>query len=74
MKYPTKKTIRIGTDYLPTLLKIELTQKQRSDLFGAMVEYLFLGKEPEKLDQVNRGVWSFVRWDLDYEKRRKGGQ
>ena len=74
MKYPTRKPIRIGTDYLPVLLKIKLTRKQRSDLFGAMMEYLFLGKEPENLDSVSRGVWAFVSWDLDYEKRRKGGK
>jgi len=74
MKYPTKKPIRIGTDYLPTLLKTELTQKQRSDLFEAMLEYLFLGKEPKKLDSVSKGVWCFVRWDLEYEQRRKGGR
>ena len=74
MKYPTKKPIRIGMDYLPALLKIKLTRKQRSDLFGAMMEYLFLGKEPEKLDSVCRGVWAVMSWDLDYEKRRKRGQ
>lgn len=74
MKYPTKKPIRIGTDHLPALLKIKLTRKQRSDLFGAMMEYLFLGKEPENLDPVCRSAWAFMIWDLDYEKRRKGGQ
>ena len=71
MKYPTRKPIRIGTEYLPALLEIDLTQKQRSDLFGAILEYLFQGKEPENLDQIIQGVWYFMCWDLDYEKRRK---
>ena len=71
MKYPTRKPIRIGTEYLPALLEIDLTQKQRSDLFDAILEYLFQGKEPENLDRIIQGVWYFVRWDLDYEKRRK---
>ena len=71
MKYPTRKPIRIGTEYLPALLEIDLTQKQRSDLFDAILEYLFQGKEPENLDRIIQGVWYFVCWDLDYEKRRK---
>ena len=74
MKYSTQKPIRIGTDYLPALLEMELTQKQRSDLFRVMLEYLFLGETPEKLDPVTRAAWACIRWDLDYEKKRKGGK
>ena len=74
MKYPTQKPIRIGTDYLPALLEVELTQKQRSDLFQVMLEYLFLGKTPEKPDPVTRAAWACIRWDLDYEKNAQGSR
>lgn len=71
MRYPSRKPIRIGTDYLPALLECDLSRKQQGELLQMMLEYLFLDKEPEKLDPELRACWAFVHWDLDHEKRRK---
>ena len=71
MKYPSRKPIRIGTDYMPVILELELTRSQGGDLLQAILDYLFLGKEPEKTNPVRKLGWTFIRWDLDYEKRRK---
>lgn len=71
MRYPTRKPIRIGTDYLPVILECELNREQQGELLQWILEYLFHDKEPQNLTPMMRGVWTFVRWDLDYEKRRK---
>ena len=71
MRYPTRKPIRIGTDYLPVILDCELSREQQGELLQLILEYLFQEKEPQSLEPVMRSVCAFVRWDLDYEKRRK---
>lgn len=71
MRYPTRKSIRIGTNYLPQVLHCELSQEQQGQLLQWILEYLFQGKEPQNPGAGMGTLWNYVRWDLDYEKRRK---
>lgn len=71
MRNRTRKPIRIGTEHLSVLLNCPLSRKQQGELLQIILEYLFREKEPQNMEPVMKGIWYFVKRDLDYEKRRK---
>ena len=56
--------------YLPQFRAAKLTRLELGDLYLAMNEYHFEGKEPEGFTDKLLVFWSFIRPDLDYARER----
>ena len=56
--------------YLPLVRNAGLAKLELADLFIAMMEYQFEGKDPEQLSDKLQVFWSFIRPDLDHARER----
>ena len=77
------KYIPIWRRYLDMFRDAKLSNGQLGQLMRIMMEYHFLGIEPEKVPRALRSVWVFIRKDLDDARHhfetsvkngRKGGR
>ena len=56
--------------YLEQIRNARLTESELANLFMAMMEYQFEGKEPEGFTDKLQVFWSFFRPDLDHARER----